>query len=137
MRAQIASFLAMLFALRCIDKPDGQHVRQSNRPEHLAYLEERAGQILYGGPLLAEDGETSVGSLLIIEAPDRAAAEAFAAGDPFGKAGLFASVEITATKRVFPKEEGGGGSEKKAATEEQMSAFEEQLKNDDWGHQPC
>jgi uncharacterized protein YciI len=39
--------------------------------------------------------------MLAIEAADRAAAEAFAAADPYAKAGLFASVEIIAWKKVI------------------------------------
>jgi len=34
------------------------------------------------------------GSLIVIEAPSLAAARDIAAGDPFAKAGLFATVEI-------------------------------------------
>ena len=41
------------------------------------------------------------GSLLIMDFPDRAGAEAFAADDPYNKAGLFQSVEIKAWKKVF------------------------------------
>ncbi len=44
-------------------------------------------QILISGPLLAEYGETMTGSLFIVEAPDRAAVDAFHAADPFRAAG--------------------------------------------------
>jgi uncharacterized protein YciI len=37
-----------------------------------------------------------------MEFPDRAAAEAFAAGDPYRKAGLFESVIIRRWKKVLP-----------------------------------
>ena len=37
-----------------------------------------------------------MGSLLIMEFTDKAAAESFVAGDPYGKAGVFASVEVVA-----------------------------------------
>ena len=39
-----------------------------------------------------------IGSMVILEAADRAAAEAWAANDPYKKAGLFTSVEITPWK---------------------------------------
>jgi len=55
--------------------------------------------IFVAGPLI-EDGVMR-GSLLILDAPDRAAAEAFAAGDPYARAGLFASVEILEWKKVL------------------------------------
>jgi uncharacterized protein YciI len=41
------------------------------------------------------------GSLLVVEAADRAEAEAFAAADPYAKAGLFESVAIRPFRTVF------------------------------------
>jgi uncharacterized protein YciI len=46
-----------------------------------------------GGPLL-NDTDPPGGSLLVIDAAARSAADAFAAGDPYGKAGVFEKVEI-------------------------------------------
>ena len=46
-----------------------------------------------GGPFLDEAGEMA-GSLLIIEAADLAAAEAFAEGDPYNAAGLYERREV-------------------------------------------
>jgi uncharacterized protein YciI len=42
-----------------------------------------------------------LGSLLIVDFEDRQAAEAFAAADPYAKAGLFAQVDIVAWKKVI------------------------------------
>jgi len=92
----------MLFAIRCFDKDGHQEVRKRTRDEHLAYLNGQLDKIRMAGPLLADDGATPVGSLLLIEVPDRAAAESFAAGDPYAKAGLFDSVEIAGWKHVLP-----------------------------------
>jgi uncharacterized protein len=94
----------MLFSLNCVDKPaDGLAIRKENRPAHLEYLEANIGLIKYAGPTLTDDGETPTGSLLIIDVADKAAAEAFAAGDPYAQAGVFESVTIKATKQVYPK----------------------------------
>lgn len=92
----------MNFALTCIDKAGHGHVRTENRPAHLDYLKGQVDRLLIAGPLLADDGESVLGSLLVIEAADRAEAEAFAAGDPYAKAGLFDSVTIKAFKKVLP-----------------------------------
>lgn len=92
----------MNFALTCIDKAGHSQVRADNRPAHLDYLKANLDRLMIAGPLLADDGVTVQGSLLVIEAADRAAAEAFAAGDPYAKAGLFASVTIKAFKKVLP-----------------------------------
>jgi hypothetical protein len=41
-----------------------------------------------------EDGETRTGLWLMIDAPDRAAAETFIAGEGFNRAGMFGEIEI-------------------------------------------
>ena len=81
-----------LFVLTCIDKPDGLEARMGAREAHLAYVRE-SGIVKLAGPFLGEAGEMA-GSLLIIEAADLAAARAFVAADPYGKAGVFQSVDV-------------------------------------------
>lgn len=97
----------MLFALICTDKPDFLPLRLENRPAHLAFLDglNAAGKLKFAGPFLGADGKPD-GSLVMIDAADRAEAEAIAAEDPYAKAGLFASVDIRAWNRVVnaPKE---------------------------------
>jgi hypothetical protein len=39
--------------------------------------------------------------------------------------------------KVTEKEPAPAGSEKVLSPEEQMEQFEEDLKENDWGHQPC
>ncbi len=90
----------MLFALICTDKPDALDLRMSTRPAHLAFLESRLAEIVEGGALLDGEGMPR-GSLLVIEAPDRAAADAFAAADPYAVAGVFEAVVIRPFRGVF------------------------------------
>ena len=92
----------MNFILYCVDKADHGHVRAANRPAHLEYLNNLLDRIVLGGPMTTEDGSTAIGSLIVIEAKDRADAENFAAGDPYAKAGLFESVTIKPFKKVLP-----------------------------------
>ena len=92
----------MQFVLECIDKPNYLELRLANRPAHLEYLNGHMAQLVLAGPLLDEAGEKPVGSLLIIETADRNAAEAFAAADPYAKAGLFQSVTIRPFRKVLP-----------------------------------
>ncbi len=91
----------MLFAVTCLDKPGALEIRLANRAAHLEYA--GALPLVAGGPMLSDDGATMVGSLLVIEAPDRASLEATLAQDPYAKAGLFESVTIRPFKKVFPK----------------------------------
>ena len=46
------------------------------------------------GPTLAADSESIVGLLLIVAAPSLEAAQAFVADSPYGKADVFAEVQV-------------------------------------------
>ena len=50
---------------------------------------------------MIDDAGAMCGSILMLATDDRAEAEAWAAGDPYAKAGLFESVEIKAFKHVI------------------------------------
>ncbi len=88
----------MLWCIHCEDKPNSLELRQATRPTHVEYLGEF--EVKVGGPLLNEAGEMS-GSCIILEAPDRAAAQEFATNDPYAIAGLFERVSIHEFKDVF------------------------------------
>jgi uncharacterized protein YciI len=87
----------MLYALICTDKPDSGDLRQMVRPAHLAYLEGLGTALKAAGPFTDEEGKP-MGSLVIVEAEDRAEAGKIADNDPYAKAGLFRSVEIRGWK---------------------------------------
>ncbi len=91
----------MLYAVTAIDKPNALETRLANRAAHLEYA--AALPLAIGGPMFADDGTSMIGSLLVIEAEDRAALDALLAADPYAKAGLFASVTVRPFKKVFPK----------------------------------
>lgn len=84
----------MLFALICFDNKDVSALRAEVRPKHLAYIEKHKAQVKVAGPFLSDDGDTMVGSLIIIEADDIEAARAFAQYDPYNEAGVFAEVDV-------------------------------------------
>jgi hypothetical protein len=90
----------MLFALVCTDRPGSLDLRLATRVSHVAYLETHAGKVVSAGALLDIDGRPA-GSLLVIEANDRAEAEGFAAGDPYARAGLFESTLIRPFRPLF------------------------------------
>jgi uncharacterized protein len=83
----------MLYALLCTDKPNSLELRLSVRPDHLAHLDGLGEKLKAAGPFLDDVGNPN-GSLVIIDAADRAEAEKFARADPYALQGLFASVEI-------------------------------------------
>lgn len=87
-----------LFAVICTDKPDHEPLRKATREAHLAYLN-ASGVTLMAGPFL--NGGVMTGSLLVIDVEDRAAAEGWAAQDPYALAGLFTDVRIEEWKKVI------------------------------------
>lgn len=88
----------MRFALMTQDNPGALQVRMDNRAAHLAYIEE-TGVVEMAGPVLDDAGEMC-GSLIVLEVDDLSAAEAWAANDPYAKAGLFAQVTLRAWKKA-------------------------------------
>jgi hypothetical protein len=93
----------MHFAIINQDKPDSHELRMTTREEHLDYLRAVGDDLLVAGPILGEDGETPIGSVLIVEAENLDAAKAFAAGDPYAEAGLFQSSAVMPWRKVFPE----------------------------------
>ena len=96
----------MIFSFILIDKPDAGDLRQRVRPEHKAYLAGVAERMAFAGPLVADDGQTMMGSLLAIDFPSRDAAHAWLADEPFTRAGLYASVTIHAFVNLWPQRAG-------------------------------
>lgn len=88
----------MLAALICTDKPGAIETRKANREAHLAYIRD-TGIVRQAGPFLNAEG-VMCGSLVILEVEDMAAAQDWAANDPYAKAGLFSDVRIEQWNRV-------------------------------------
>ena len=83
----------MPYAIMAIDKPGAAALRAELRPTHLEYLERNAGKLLGRRRHLRRDGTTPIGSLIMYRSLRIGAeVEAFIAGDPFTKAGLFQRV---------------------------------------------
>jgi uncharacterized protein YciI len=92
----------MLFHIYCEDKPDHGAVRAANRNAHLAFLEPYRDRLILAGPMLSDDGQGMIGSVLVVDLADRAEVDKFITGDPYGQAGLFARVIARPFKKVFP-----------------------------------
>ena len=96
----------MLYVFHLIDRADAGDLRTRVRPEHKAYLADVADRIAFAGPLLADDGRTMVGSLLVIEFADREAARGWLDGEPFTRAGLYTSRQVHAFRNLWPQKTG-------------------------------
>jgi uncharacterized protein YciI len=89
----------MLYIVYQIDGPDSPDIRAATRDDHFKYLDDHEEILVLGGALLAEDGTTRTGSVLIINVDSLEAAQAFSENEPFRRAGLFARVEINRMRR--------------------------------------
>lgn len=82
------------WVVKCTDKPGMLPVRMQHLDAHRAYLASNPIKIAVSGPLVADDGETMNGSFFIVEAETREEVEAFQAGDPMFKAGVWETRDI-------------------------------------------
>ena len=96
----------MVYVFHLLDRPDGADLRARLRPEHKAYLGAVAERIAFAGPLLSDDGQTMVGSVLAIHFADREAALAWQREEPFHRAGLYASASLHAFENLWPQKAG-------------------------------
>ena len=89
----------MRVALICTDKPGALQTRMDNRAAHLEYIS-ATGVVEMAGPFLDAEGKMT-GSLLVLSVDSLKAAQDWAAGDPYAKAGLFGQVDIREWKKVI------------------------------------
>ncbi len=89
----------MLIALIARDKAGALQTRLDNRADHVEYLKS-TGVVSQAGPFLDDAGEM-IGSLVILDVEDMAAAQDWAANDPYAKAGLFEHVDLIPWKKVI------------------------------------
>jgi uncharacterized protein len=75
---------------------DALERRQRTRPTHLASIAPlvEGGNILVGGAILNEAGDM-VGSMLLVEFPDRSGVDAWIEADPYVTDGVWGEVEVT------------------------------------------
>jgi uncharacterized protein YciI len=79
----------MQFVIHCHDKPDGGARRAALEDAHFEYMKAHRKNIVARGALLDDDGGTSIGAVLILDVADKSAAEAFWAGAPFNRGGIY------------------------------------------------
>ena len=60
-----------------LDQPGAGALRQKFRAAHEAYLDQHASMVMARGPLVADDGEQPIGSVLLLDVPDMDTARVF------------------------------------------------------------
>lgn len=79
----------MIFMILLMDRPGTADLRTTIRPDHRAYLAQAAQRMAFAGPLTSDDGQITLGSLLAMDFPDRAAVDAWLKDEPFTVAGVY------------------------------------------------
>jgi uncharacterized protein YciI len=89
----------MRVALVCQDRPGALQIRLDTRDAHLEHIR-ASGVVEMAGPFLDAGGQMT-GSLIVLQVNSLDEAMAWAAADPYAKAGLFDSVAIREWKKVI------------------------------------
>lgn len=84
----------MHYIVHCLDHEGAVEKRLANYEAHKSYLGSAGMKTVISGPLLADDNETMIGSLFLLEADSKEAVVAFNQADPFTKAGVWKTVSI-------------------------------------------
>jgi uncharacterized protein YciI len=92
----------MLFSILIFDEPDSAALRDEYRQRHLDYLKEFDDQTLFAGPFTTDDESADLGSLRLVEFPDRAAAERHVADEPYVIGGVQKRWRIHRCRSVVP-----------------------------------
>ena len=85
------------FVVEYFDRPDSGPIRAAHRDDHIRYRIALGPALVLAGPLFDDfDGAPAKGSLVILEASDKAQAAEIAHRDPYAKAGAFGEIRIFA-----------------------------------------
>ena len=63
----------MPYMIDATDKPGAADLRRRNRQDHLAFVEANVHKIIAAGAKLADDGETALGTLYLLDVDSSAA----------------------------------------------------------------
>ena len=88
-RDYVRKDVTMQFVIHAHDKPGRGAERERLREAHLKYLQHRTDMIVARGPLLDDSGTKTIGSILILDVPDKAQAAAFWLNEPYNRAGIY------------------------------------------------
>lgn len=84
----------MHWLIKCRSKPDTDALRDATIDAHRAFLDGYRQVTWYSGPLFTDDNRNAIGSLRLIEFPDREAALAYIDADPYTQAGIFEAITV-------------------------------------------
>lgn len=83
----------MQFIIKAYDGANKLDKRMEVRPRHLAGMQQLGNHVICAGGLLDEEGKMK-GSVLIVDFENRAALDAYLAGEPYVVEGVWEKVEV-------------------------------------------
>jgi uncharacterized protein YciI len=85
------------FVVEYFDRSGSGEIRAANREAHIQYRRDLGPALVLAGPLFDDfDGAPAKGSLVILDAKDKADATEIAHRDPYATAGVFSEIRIFA-----------------------------------------
>ncbi|MEK9660354.1 MAG: YciI family protein, partial [Alphaproteobacteria bacterium] len=84
----------MHWLIKCRSKPGTDALREATIDAHRDFLDGYPEVTWYSGPIFSDDNKNALGSLRLIEFPDRDTALAYINADPYTKAGIFQSITV-------------------------------------------
>ena len=87
----------MHFVIHAVDRLGALASRAKHYRAHRIHLDQAGRQgvsVMTAGTLVASDGETPVGSLFVVEAPNRSSIDAFTDSDPYRVNGVWEKVDV-------------------------------------------
>lgn len=84
----------MHWLIKCRSKPGTDALREVTIDAHRDFLDGFPEVTWYSGPLFTDDNKNAIGSLRLIEFPDRDGALNYINADPYTKAGIFQSINV-------------------------------------------
>jgi hypothetical protein len=94
---------AAQWAIYCWDKPGIAETRRKLLAAQTAYVKNFGQRVIGYGHFVSDDGNDTLGTSFFMQLDDRAAADAFVAGEPMHKAGVYRNVEIQRWSNSFGK----------------------------------
>jgi uncharacterized protein YciI len=91
------------FFVYCRDREGATDLRYELVEQHWSYMDGFADAMIARGPTTTADGETSTGSLHIVDLPSYEAARRFADDEPNWRAGVYESVDLFRFDNLIPR----------------------------------
>ena len=84
----------MHWLIKCRSKPGTDALREATIDAHRDFLDGFPEVTWYSGPLFTDDNKNAIGSVRLIEFPDRENAVNYINADPYTKAGIFQAINV-------------------------------------------